>query len=224
MMIKLVGTLVLSVVLGMHTTSGFAQNAPASDAAPADDARTLYLKKALNVTVLPELSGLRQQSLGTGFLVAPDVLLTNSHVINLCSKVSVQIGGAGGEVVLGQPLANDPGRDLALLRIARLSASYALIESNFARVDPTELFVVGFPSLGLPTVRPILVTAKAQLADLATTKPRLSFHADVRHGNSGSPLFDNFGAVVGIVTMAIDTPKVYTRTGVLVTEVGVAIS
>jgi len=46
---------------------------------------------------------------------------------------------------------------------------------------------------------------------------------DVRRGNSGGPVLDDGGAVVGVVVAKIDTPKHFSRTGELVERVGVAI-
>jgi S1-C subfamily serine protease len=58
----------------------------------------------------------------------------------------------------------------------------------------------------------------------AFSENRVSFHGEVRHGNSGSPLLDRAGEVVGIVNATVDTPRVYRATGKRVTDVGIAIS
>ncbi|HVJ55181.1 MAG TPA: serine protease [Aliidongia sp.] len=206
--------------------AGLLLNASPVRAQSADtpDERTQYILRGLHPDRPAAFEGVQQHSVGTGFAVAPKALLTNDHVVRACAKVSVQIGGAGSPLILARVDAEDEQQDLALLRIDAPVADYALFEGNFKRVDPSELFIVGFPALGLPVIEPVLVTAEARPIDLTTTKPRLQFSGDVRHGNSGSPLFDNFGAVVGIVTQAIDSPGVYSRTGVLVTDIGVAVA
>jgi S1-C subfamily serine protease len=200
--------------------------APAYNATPApdDDERTRYLRHALNPDRPAEIQNLRQVGMGTGFLVGSQALLTNNHVVKDCVRITAQIGGSGGELAVARLDATDADADLALLHLDKPAAAHALFEADFARIDPSALFVVGFPSLGLPVVEPVLVGAQALREDLSTQKQRLQFSADVRHGNSGSPLFDNYGAVVGIVTQAIDSPKVYSRTGILVTDVGIAVA
>jgi S1-C subfamily serine protease len=218
--------MLIAPMIGAHAQSGPAplptyKDAPAQG--DAEDERTRYLRQALNPTRPPELQGLHERSMGTGFVVAPQALLTNAHVVRDCTKITAQIGGSGGDLAVVRVDAVDAEQDLAILHLDKPAPDHALFEANFVRVDPTELFVVGFPSLGLPVVEPVLVTAEVRPADLASPKPRLPFSGDVRHGNSGSPLFDNFGAVIGIVTQAVNSPVMYSKTGVLVTDVGFAV-
>jgi len=46
----------------------------------------------------------------------------------------------------------------------------------------------------------------------------------VRHGDSGSPVLDDHGSVIGVVSKRLNTEMIYEMTGVLVNEVGIAIS
>lgn len=225
----LLGLLLLVPMVGAHGQNGPAplptyKSAPGPESGDAEDERTRYLRRALNPERPTALEGMRERAMGTGFVVAPQSILTNAHVVRDCTRVSAQIGGAGGELVVVRVDAADAEQDLALLHLDKPVADHALFEANFTRIDPTELFVVGFPSLGLPAVEPILVTASAGLSEITTPKSRLQFSGDIRHGNSGSPLFDNFGAVIGIVTQSVNTPAIYSRTGVLVTDVGIAVA
>src|SRR5258708_32184183 len=52
---------------------------------------------------------------------------------------------------------------------------------------------------------------------------RLVFKADVRHGNSGGPLFDASGLVIGVGHAKLDSPQLYRQTGRVVVDVGFAI-
>jgi S1-C subfamily serine protease len=81
--------------------------------------------------------------------------------------------------------------------------------------------VVGYPLLGRVTVKPILVEGSVYVGH--RSPERFSINMDVRHGNSGGPVVDRFGNVVGVVVAKVNTPAVFTQTGQDVREVGIAI-
>ena len=135
---------------------------------------------------------------GAGLLWAPDLIVTNAHVT--CAA-SVRVRLADDQLVEAHVVAVDPRADLALLRVPRSGlAPAALADSDALRVGAL-VVALGHP-LGLRRT----LTAGVVHA-LGSTQPggRRWIHADVRlaPGNSGGPLADTAGQVVGINTMLV---------------------
>jgi serine protease Do len=110
-----------------------------------------------------------------------------------------------------------------LLRSARAADGVAVLEAVPDRADGSDLYIVGYPAHGMVTRRPSLTPAAARPSALAATGQLLQVMADIHQGHSGSPLLDEYGAVVGVVTKVVDTPAEYAKTGKLIEGVGFAI-
>ncbi len=164
--------------------------------------------------------GRRMSGSGSGFFIAPDgTLVTNAHVVDGCRTVMVETAGeARGTARL---LELDVGTDLALLRAEMAPPAIA----DFAPprdVAPDEpVAVVGFPLHGRVAIVPILVTGHV-LKRVGAGQFRL--RADVRRGNSGGPVLDGSGRVIGVVAAKVHSPRTFQATGRLVRDVGVAIT
>ncbi len=135
---------------------------------------------------------------GAGVLWAPGLIVTNAHVTR---AASLRVRLADDQLVEAHVVAVDPRADLALLRVPRSGlAPAALADSDTLRVGAL-VVALGHP-LGLRRT----LTAGVVHA-LASTQPggRRWIHADVRlaPGNSGGPLADTVGHVVGINTMLV---------------------
>ena len=133
---------------------------------------------------------------GAGILWAPDLVITNAHVVRASR---VRIGLADGREVPGELVAADRRADLALLGVPRSGVAPATLgDSDALRVGALVV------ALGHPLGWPRTLTAGVVHA-LATARPtgRRWIHADVRlaPGNSGGPLADAVGRVVGVITM-----------------------
>jgi len=89
--------------------------------------------------------------------------------------------------------------------------------------DGRAIAVVGYPSHGLQRIKPFMVSGSLT-GPSSPDGHRFQFHADVRHGNSGGPLFDGEGLVVGVVYAKLDTVVAYQATGQRIPDVGFAIS
>jgi serine protease Do len=133
---------------------------------------------------------------GAGILWSPDVVVTNAHVAR---AMRADVGFADGRRVGAELLASDRHSDLAVLRIARGGVAPAEIgDSDSVRVGAL-VVALGHP-LGLSrTLTAGIVHAVARLSPAG----RRWIHADVRlaPGNSGGPLADTAGHVVGMNTM-----------------------
>lgn len=148
--------------------------------------------------------------------------MTNQHVVENCSAISVT--PTDGAAVIASLLASDPVNDLALLRIPGPSPTAAVFLETSARAPGTPVTVVGYPRLGRSTIVPIRTIGPVMAAAAPNgLAGRFRIRAEVRRGNSGGPVLDNHGLVIGVVSAKINTPRVYRRTGRIVRDVGLAI-
>jgi putative serine protease PepD len=164
------------------------------------DARQIYdaSKNAVTYIVADTPEG---QATGSGFVVSKDgLIVTNDHVVDGASQVQVKIGTsdkAQDATVVGA----DPSRDLALLKVdASNLPTLSLGDSSSVGVgDPT--YAIGNP-FGLDhTLTTGIVSAlqrSLQAPDGATISGAIQTDAALNPGNSGGPLLDSSGQVIGV--------------------------
>lgn len=194
---------------------------PVASQPGAETERERYVARALAPSLPAELHNRRQAGWGTGFYVAPDKVLTNSHVAGNCAVRTVG-NGAEGEEMIARIVADDPTDDLALLAVDA-PAEPAPFETEIFTETGRDLAVIGYPARGLAVRLAELSPVDARQADLIADRPTYPFRGEVHPGNSGSPVLDDSGAVVGVVVKKIDTVAVYSRTGQIVDNIGIAI-
>lgn len=176
----------------------------------------------------PVAGGRRMSSIGTGFFITGDgKLLSNNHVVERCQEITVDT--SDGRNLPARVVATAPKVDLALIDTAATPPAFASFRAGQAPVAGSDITLVGYPNQGRAPVQPLMTVGTL----LGTDRPdpavgvgsvRLAFKADVRHGNSGGPLFDQSGLVIGVVHAKLDSPKLYRETGRVVVDVGFAIS
>ncbi|MFT4215550.1 MAG: MarP family serine protease [Microbacterium sp.] len=141
---------------------------------------------------------------GSGFVVADDLVVTNAHVVAGVSTPLVEMAGVtDGEVREGRIVYLDPVDDLAIISIEGSDAEPLEIADP---VDAGERAVVlGYP-LGGPltsSTATVLSVGSVPVADIYETslssREIYALAADVQPGNSGGPLVDGDGRVVGVV-------------------------
>lgn len=191
---------------------------PAPARASDDAERTERIRRALQAPSAP--SGRRLAATGTAFAVANEGrFLTNRHVIDGCAAVTVT--PPGGAPAAARVVAADAARDLALLS-APAAPQPPLPLGPGDPAAGAAVAVVGYPSHGMVTIVPVL--EQGTVMPNARPGDRFMLSADVRRGNSGGPVLDRAGTVVGVVYGAVDTPRVFAETGRVVRDVGAAIS
>jgi tetratricopeptide (TPR) repeat protein len=139
---------------------------------------------------------------GSGFFVRPGEVVTNLHVINGARRVEIHtLEGKGRTYPVAGTLAVDEEGDLALLKVELpaersrpLSLSAALPEEG------EQVFVIGNPLRLEGSVSDGIVSAVREVPDVGRV---IQITAPVSHGNSGSPLFNMRGQVIGIVTVKV---------------------
>lgn len=128
---------------------------------------------------------------------------------------------AGTEAVV-EPVAADPAEDLALLQTKAEVPAVALLRDTVSE-DGRPLAVIGYPEYGLPRLKPFMVLGRLSGQPIGGGR-RYSFQAEIRHGNSGGPILDRAGSVIGMVVAKIDTVSLYQQTGLSIGKVGIAIA
>jgi S1-C subfamily serine protease len=196
---------------------------PEREAALAQERRLRIQTTVQTRTADPVTGTHRLYGTGSGFFIGRNgELLTNDHVINHCDMLTATPDD--GAKLPMKLIATDPAHDIALLRADVTPPGIASFSGAPERSDGNHLAVVGYPAYGLPTRLSSLASAQIDPQHLATLRDRIEFNGEVRHGNSGSPLLDEAGNVLGVVNATIDTPKVFKATGKRITNIGIAIS
>jgi S1-C subfamily serine protease len=145
-------------------------------------------------------------SSGTGFFVSPDGhVLTNAHVVERCSTINVKADN--GDVVSGRVLAKDTTNDLALLRTALRPSKVAGVRLGIRLGEGVAAF--GFPLTTLLSSSGNFTLGNVTaLSGLKDDSRYLQVSAPVQPGNSGGPLFDQNGNVVGVVSAKLNALNV----------------
>lgn len=144
---------------------------------------------------------------GSGVLISQDgKVLTAAHVVESADRVRVQF--AGGVVVAARVLSSDPVVDLALLQIAYVPpyvVAARLGDSDRVEVAD-QVFVVGAPYGISETLSVGYISARRSPGEYSGGPvPVELFQTDaaIRPGNSGGPMFNMAGEVIGIVSHII---------------------
>jgi S1-C subfamily serine protease len=169
-----------------------------------------------------ERAARRAVSSGTGFVVAARRIMTNHHVIDGCVEVAARL--PDGRELPARVLASDATRDLALLS-TEAEAGPILPFRGAANIRRGEGVVTyGFPLAGLLSSGPTLTTGEVSaLAGLADNPRHIQISAPVQPGNSGGPLLDMRGQVIGVVVSKLNAGQVARQTGDIPQNVNFAV-
>lgn len=190
------------------------------EAAAVRDRRRDYIRKILTKVPDSRLEGMHLVSTGSGFFVTEDgSVLTSRHVVDDCSGVSVI--PKFGEEVLATAVALDDQADLALLRTDVTPPGIAPFAEGSGSAVIGSAFVAGYPAQGLVTVAPVLTAVEILLREEQTPRgPAIIVRGDIRRGNSGGPLIDTGGNIIGVVVAKVDSVAMYKTTGAAVRDIG----
>ena len=171
-----------------------------------------------------------ENSSGTGFFVTQDVVATNYHVVREAKQISLSVGGT---TVQADLLLKDAQNDLALLRINSVNLPTTVValkgvkclaigNSDGARSGDA-VFTIGFPLSGILAATPSVAQGIISNASGIDNDPRMfQVSIPIQTGNSGSPLLDFNGRVIGVVTSMLNSMAMLKATGSLPQNVNFA--
>lgn len=147
-----------------------------------------------------------QQGSGSGVLIRRDgILLTNNHVVANNRMVDVSL--ADGRHLQGQVLGTDPTVDVAVVRIP-------ITDAPVARLGDSDRLQVGQAAIAIGNPLGLERTVTVGVVSAVNRSPRgiplegglIQTDAAISPGNSGGPLLDSRGQVIGLNTIVITAP------------------
>ena len=141
---------------------------------------------------------------GSGFVYAPNRIITNAHVVAGIDQPSVQVGGARREATV---VLYDPDRDVAVLYVPDLGLRPLPFASRPVDTN-ADAIVLGYPEDGPFFAGAARIRDRMEIRgpdiynDRTVTREVYSIYGDVRSGNSGGPLIAPDGSVLGVIFAA----------------------
>jgi S1-C subfamily serine protease len=159
---------------------------------------------------------------GTGIVISSNGhVVTNHHVIDGCGEIT---GNLSGEARIKLRLvSSDETNDLALLQAPTPFKETAVIRENAVQTGDG-VIAIGYPFHGLLTSDFTVTTGiVSSLSGIFNDTRHLQISAAVQPGNSGGPLLDFTGALVGVVAAKLNALKVARATGNIPENINFAI-
>lgn len=199
-------------VSGQSIAEVFRQVSPA--VVVVQTAQTEYPKGTLVAPV-------RVGGLGSGVLISPTQVFTAAHVVQVADQVEVVF--PSGERIAARVVSSRAMQDVALLELARppAGASPARLGNSDSVEVGEEIFVVGAPFGVSHTLTVGHVSAKRTAPGMfggLGTLDLLQTDAAINQGNSGGPMFNLRGEVIGIVSYIITQSGGFQGLGFAVTS------
>jgi S1-C subfamily serine protease len=172
---------------------------------------------------IPSLPGQAMpRAIGSGFFVTRDgYLVTNHHVVREAEKIQVSYRGRLLEAKL---VADDTTNDLAVLKVEGANFQPLPLSHKQTADLGEEVFTIGFPNIEMQGVEPKYTDGKiSSLAGMMDDPTQYQISVPVQPGNSGGPLCDNHGEVVGIIVARLNDMAVLQASGAVPQNVNYAI-
>ena len=146
------------------------------------------------------------RGLGSGFIISPDgLIMTNAHVVKGAKTVTVKL--TDRREFKAKVLGMDPKTDIAVLKIDARNLPTVPIGSSQALRPGDWVLAIGSPFGFENTVTAGVVSAKGRSLPDDSSVPFIQSDVAVNPGNSGGPMFNARGEVVGI------NSQIYSRSG-----------
>ncbi|MGZ8748539.1 MAG: acid resistance serine protease MarP [Mycobacterium sp.] len=138
---------------------------------------------------------------GTGFVVAPNRVMSNAHVVAGAESATVQVDDRTYNAYV---VSYDPQADISILDVPELSAAPLQFAQGEAATG-TDAVVMGYPGGGDFAATPARIRETIELngpdiyRSTTVTRQVYTIRGSVRQGNSGGPMIDRSGQVLGVV-------------------------
>lgn len=151
-------------------------------------------------------------SAGSGFAIDPHHIITNAHVVAGTSRIKVV---NDRRTLEASCVFSDPHNDIAMLRVAETLESHATLRHGIDLHLGEDIVVLGYPLQGL-LGSGLQVTAGniSALCGLGNDTGVMQFTAPIASGNSGGPILDHGGLVIGLVCSSLNKDRVRDGGGV----------
>ncbi len=190
-------------VAGLHKTEGptVMQQGPGME----DDPFFRFFRGIPNLR-MPQQGAQPFRGQGSGFIISPDgLILTNAHVVREAKQVTVKLSDR--REYSAQVLGSDPATDIAVLKVdAKDLPTVRLGDPKQVQVGDYVL-AIGAPYGFEQTATQGIVSAKGRSLPGDSVVPFIQTDAAVNPGNSGGPLFDASGRVIGV------NAQIYSQSG-----------
>jgi len=150
-----------------------------------------------------QIQEVSQRGLGSGVLIEGGLILTAAHVVQTANLVLVKF--YDGQEIFGTVIGLSPQADVAILRlesVPRNVPELPLGDSDAVRTGD-DIIVVGAPYGLAYTLTKGIISGRSSLGQQTTSLNEIDFFqtdASINTGNSGGPMFNMNGAVIGIVS------------------------
>ena len=165
----------------------------------------------------------RTVSTGSGIVIdTAGHVLTNNHVVSACAEYRVI--DAANEAAPATLVAHDGTNDLAVLKSTHASPVAASFRDTRNLRPGDKVVVTGYPLAGvLGSNMSVTTGSLTSLVGPRDDSRLLQLSAPIQPGNSGGPLLDERGAVIGVVTSTLNGTILAVATGVIPQNVNFAL-
>jgi S1-C subfamily serine protease len=176
------------------------QAVEAPDASLADSLVVSSTKPSV-VKVRGVAPGCQKVLEGTGFVIAPNRVMSNAHVVAGSESVTVEVEGNTYDATV---ISYDPNEDISIMDVPNLPAQPLVFAEQPAR-SGTDAVVLGYPGggdfLATPArIREIIELSGPDIYRTTTVNREVyTIRGTVRQGNSGGPMINRAGQVLGVV-------------------------
>ena len=182
---------------------------PGSSGGPGGDDQAEILRRFFGMPAMPSPEEQKHTSLGSGFIISGDgYILTNNHVVDHADEVTVRLQDR--RTLTAKVVGTDPQYDIALLKVSTSGMLPAVRIGESQSLKPGQwVLAIGSPFGFDYTVTQGIVSAVGRNLG-GGDQPYTSFiqtDVPINRGNSGGPLFNLQGQVVGI------NSQIYSNTG-----------